>query len=273
VVVLKEAEMRRIVGKAGMLLSVLIMVALTASSCGGGSSKVGVHEDEVFADLLAAQAGITTYKLDIFTMQHMYGQSGILTLETTLSVDASATVDVTNEEMEIDMTVTAQATGRDTETTQTRVFLVGDYLYTGTASSGQEWSWTKEATPSGYWDNRESLGQQLHLLEFSQREIVREENVDGVDCFVLELTPDLDQLWSLMTQSWTGETSNVTNPKDMIKGCSVTQWVAKDTSLLAKGVVQMNLDLTSDDMVILVEVKFHDYNEPVSINLPSEAEG
>jgi hypothetical protein len=265
--------MRGIVGKAGILVSVLVLIGLTASSCGGGTSKVSVDADEVVANLLAAQAGTTTYKLEMFSMEYRYGQSGILTLETTVSIDASATVDTTNEEMEIDMTGTIAATGQDTETTQMRVFLVGDYLYTGAASSSQDWSWTKEAVPSGYWDDQESLGQQLQLLEGSHRTILREEDVDGVDCFVLQLTPDLDQLWSVMTQSWTGEMNNVTNPIDVIKGCSVTWWVAKDTSLLAKGVVQMNLDLTSDDMVVLVETKFHDYNEPVSINLPPEAQG
>jgi hypothetical protein len=263
--------MRRMFGKAGMLVSVLVLVGLTASSCGGGAPEVNV--DEVIANSLAAQAGVTTYKLEMSSMEYTYGQSGILTVETTVSIDTSATVDLTNEEMEIDMTMTIAATGQDTVTTQMRVFSVGDYLYTGTASSSQDWSWTKEPVPSGYWDDQESLGQQLQFLEGSHRRILREENIDGVDCFVLQLTPDLDQLWSVMTQSWTGEMNNVTNPIDVIKGCSVTWWVAKDTSLLAKGVVQMNLDLTSDDMVVLVEMKFHDYNEPISINLPSEAEG
>ena len=136
--------MRRMVGKAGILLSVLILAGLTAPCCGGGTSEVSVDVDEVIANLLAAQASIATYKLDIFSMEYMYGQGyGLLMQELNVSVDASAVVDETNKEMEMDMTVTVAATGQDTEKTQTRVFLVGDYLYTGMASSGQEWSWTK----------------------------------------------------------------------------------------------------------------------------------
>jgi hypothetical protein len=272
VVVLKEAEMRRIVGKAGILMSVLVLIGLTASSCGGGASKVGVDADEVVANLLAAQAGITTYKLDLSTWSYQYSTGEGLIQELTLSMDASAAVDRTQQQMEMDMTVSVAATGHDTETTHTRVFLLGDCLYTGTASSSQEWSWTRQAMPSGYWDEQEAVDQQLRLLEGSRRKIRRDENVDGVDCHVLELTPDLDQLWSIMTQSWMVEMSNVTNPKDVIKDCSVTQWVAKDTSLLSKGVLQMNLHLGSDNMVTTLEFQFHDYNEPVSINLPPEAE-
>jgi len=248
------------------------MVCVSAFSCGGRTFEGSLDVDELVANSLAAQAGIMTYRLDLSTMSYQYSGGEGLLQEFTQSIDASAVVDQANHEMDMDITMTVAATGQATETTQMRVFLVGDYLYVGTASSGQDWSWTKKVMPLGYWDEQEALGQQLELLEGSQRKILREENVDGVDCYVLQLTPDLDQLWSVMTQSWTDDMGDVTNPRELIKSCSVTQWVAKDTSLLAKAVVQMNLDLTSYDMVLLTEARVHDYNEPVSINLPSEAE-
>jgi hypothetical protein len=273
----EEGDMRKM---AGIFMSVLVLIGLTAASCGGETSNVGMDADEVVADMLSAQAGVATYRLELSSWEYMYGQEGILMQELTVSVDTSAVVDKTNRQIEMDMTVSLAATGRATETTHTRVFVVGDYLYTGMASSSQEWSWAKKGTPSSYWDQQEALGQQLELLEGSQRKMQGDDNVDGVDCYVLELTPDLDHLWTAMTQSWMGEMSSVTNPKEVIKGSSVTQWIAKDTYLLVKGVAHLNLHLAPEDtgtangmdMVANVEVQFYDYNEPVSIHLPSEAE-
>lgn len=257
----------------GILLAILVLAGLAVSACSDDSYRPGISVDELVARSLAAQSGVTTYRFDMFQVFYTYGQQGILMQEYSVSDNAVGVVDEANHRMAMDMSVTVQQSGRDPQTTEVRAFLISDNLFTGTLSTGQQWTWQKQALGPGSWNNQTALDQSRELLEGSRRKLVREEEVNGVECYVVELTPDVDQFWERLAGSLTGDASSLVNSKEAVTGLGATQWIARDTHLLAKMAWQANLHLAQEnmDMVILVEMAIHHINEPVDITLPPEA--
>ena len=125
--------------------------------------------------------------------------------------------------------------------------------------------------------------------EIAQVKVIGSEKVRGVDCYILQLTPDMGQLWQLAMQQ-SGVTGEGVLPDigeenilEMFQSFSVKQWISKDTHFLAKTEVAMLLEATPAEMGypeeeglmtmdITMDMLAYDYNQPVSIALPPEAE-
>jgi hypothetical protein len=72
--------------------------------------------------------------------------------------------------------------------------------------------------------------------------------------------------------------------EDMFKSLSYTVWIAKDTKQLKKLKMFIDMEMTAEqagalasdfdtmDMEITVDMSLKDYDKPVSIDLPDEAE-
>jgi len=106
---------------------------------------------------------------------------------------------------------------------------------------------------------------------------------------MLKLTPDMAQLWQLAMQQ-TGMTGEEMLPdideeflQDMFKDFSIKQWIAKDSYLLARADMAIAMELTPEaldypeeeglmTMDIAMDLLVYNYNQPVSIVLPPEAE-
>jgi len=117
------------------------------------------------------------------------------------------------------------------------------------------------------------------------------EKLDGVDCYVIKLTPDMNQLFKMMMSQMQSEglpsmeSLDGINLADMIKNTVVTIWIARDSRLLMREDVSMDMDFNARALGLEEEgsgrmnaritatVKFLDYNQPVSIVLPPEAAG
>jgi hypothetical protein len=101
---------------------------------------------------------------------------------------------------------------------------------------------------------------------------------------VLALTPDLDKLQqALLEQPGIGEQlAEMPDLDSMIQKMTIKIWVAKDTYFLMKAVVAMTLVIDAQAMgmpagegtatiELSLQMAAHDYNEPVSVELPAEA--
>jgi hypothetical protein len=147
----------------------------------------------------------------------------------------------------------------------------------------------KSGMPQGYWEQMNQVEPQVELLEAAQVEVIGSEEVNSVDCYVLQLTPDMAKLWQVaMRQSGiTGEQILPELDEELLqqvfKSFSVKQWVAKDTHFLAKVEIDMALELTPEafgspeeegsvKMDVAFDLLTFGYNQPVSIVLPKEAE-
>ena len=151
--------------------------------------------------------------------------------------------------------------------------------------------WMKSEMTDDIWDEMSQMVEVVEpyaaLLEAAQVTVTGIEQVAGVDCYVLEVVPDIDQLWELAMQQ--AEMADTTIPvvtddfiSEIFRDFSVTLWVAKDTFFVNRVIIDMSVEMTPEDMGfpgedgilrmdILMYMLAHDYNQPVSITLPPGA--
>ena len=143
--------------------------------------------------------------------------------------------------------------------------------------------------PEGTWDQMSQTESQIELLKTAQINFIGSEKIQGIDCYVFELTPDMDQLWQIALQQAAlgGEEVLPDVPEeflqDIFRSFSIKQWIAKDTYYLTKAEMDISIGLIPEalgqpeengelSMNISMDVVAYDYNEPVAIVLPPEAE-
>ncbi len=139
----------------------------------------------------------------------------------------------------------------------------------------------KEEAPEEWWEEFQQIGwgeSQIELLEAAQVEVIGSERVGGIDCYVLEVTPDLEQLWQLSNHLHFDEAPDVTEEylQEIFRSFSVKQWVAKDTYFLAKAEIDIAREFPPEEagpstLDIAVVLLCYNYNQPVTIVLPPEA--
>ena len=147
---------------------------------------------------------------------------------------------------------------------------------------GEEPTWMKEEVPEEWWEESQQMGwgeSQIEILEEAQVEVIGSERVDGIDCYVLEVIPDLEQLWQLSHYLHFDEAPDVTEEylQEIFRSFSVKQWVAKDTYFLTKAEIYIAREFppekagpsTVDIAMVLLS---YNHNQSVSIELPPEAE-
>ena len=280
---------------------VLVMV-LSFVACVGEPSA-----QEIVDAVIEAQDDIRTCEFEIDMTLDMSGEVEGEAVEMTLTMEFSGALDSDNREMRIDSrTDTDMETPREPDEgeltmvtylageVRMAMYHVGGMRYAMMGAAGEEPRWTTSEASEADWEEMSEgidlilqTEAQIGLLETAQVKVIGSEKVKGVDCYVLQLTPDMEQLWQLANQQplltdmgmFTAVGEDIL--QDMFRSFSVKQWVTKDTHFLTRTEVDMALDLTPEalgveegQMTIDVTISMlvHNHNQPVTIVLPSEAE-
>lgn len=132
------------------------------------------------------------------------------------------------------------------------------------------------------------LQQQIALFEVSKVIRLADETIEGMNCYVLSLIPNIEKLSEITLQDpGTKEIFNRMNldPETMFKDMSLKHWYSKDSFLPIKFQMRSSMavsaetvrQLTGEEYEMRLEMTSdglnHNFNEPVSIELPLEAEG
>ncbi len=164
-----------------------------------------------------------------------------------------------------------------------------------------------ETYNESYLPSQDQLELQMELLNCANVTLLDDEVVNDTDCNVLKLELDFEKLLEfLMNQTTMGvidipgfdnqdimnnsqeteignvsdEMGNVTDEiEDTIDmmNISITEWIAKDTYFVLKAEATMEMTMSPDTeeeakVAMDYTMTFYDYNEPVTIVLPPEAE-
>jgi outer membrane lipoprotein-sorting protein len=290
-----------------LAVSLVLVMALTFVACDGEDLP---SAEEIIEGMTQAVVDVRTGEFDMeMTMDvdaEVEGESGKANIE----MDASGVMDIENCQMQIAMTMQVEATGEEDVDMAAEVYLIDNTFYMMTDALGMMTdvfgmgpTWLKleltemeelaemEELPEGYWNQEELLEFQQELLEASEIEVTGSERVDGIDCYVLESNPDMKQLWQTVMEMYETTGLDMTDmPEDFVDYLdemfdSFTQklWVAKDTYLPMKVEVEMTMDFTAEDVGspdeegevavdLFMSMLIFNYNQPVSIELPPEAE-
>jgi hypothetical protein len=245
--------------------------------------------------VLANADKIHTYSFDMNMTTKMLitnetGQTDLTTIS-----QGNGVVDNINKKMAIfmDMSMKIAEMPEVPGRMEMEMYLVNNTIYSkvdmGIATLPAQW--VKMQMPEGYddyWSSQNQLQQQMELLNASEVTRLEDDMVNGVDCYVLEIDPDLEKFWELVSdQSGMVEQLQALPGFDiqkMMKSLAMKEWIAKDTNFPAKTEMAMSMAMSSEDLNIPyteekftmtmdydIEMIFFDYNNPVTIELPEEA--
>lgn len=271
-------------------MSLALVMVLSFTACAVEVTKeVGLPSTQEIVDgVLESLDNIKTFQFDMDMTVDMSGEVEGEAVEMTMVMDSDAAIDVENREIGMKINIDMALPDEGEMEIGEEVYIIGDMMYMFIDVPGTGPMWLKSKMPAGSWEHMSQNEAQIELLKTAQVKVMGSEKIQGIDCYVFELTPDMEQLWQIAMQQATvvGEEVLPDVPEEffqeMFRSFSVKQWIAKDTYYLTKVETNMAIELTAEAMGIeegevfqdiTMTLFIYDYNEPVSIVLPPEAKG
>lgn len=267
------------------LAAVVVIAAVMMFS----SYAMALSEEE--KEAIFANATIDTYKYNYTfdmdtTMEMQDNVTGAI--DVIMVINGSYIVDNTNEtmpvkpgNMSINTSISRNTTGRIVEIEIVKPVTVSVCI---NDSPYMVYLWNPKLSElldvMGSPESYESFWESMGLLNNSDEVLLEDEIVDGVNCNVLKIVPETEMFWELvMNQSETfRELQNLLGfDNQSITNVSTIQWIAKDTGFPQKSETRLETVMNIKDFDesytdeeftmardITMEMRFSDYNEPVS---------
>ena len=229
----------------GALLLCLVMSTISVAGC-GISTIDGMTGEQLLDNVLAADSNLHTFKMYSTSEMEMMGMS--------ITVDGYGAYDRNAQEMYMIMEDTGQ------------IYIVGDWMYMEITGMG----WIKMELEEDTWEQEDMTAQQLMVLEnYAEVKILGREQISGIDCYKIEVVPDLQSLWDwVMEEEDIGYLGYDIDLDELFEEFTITVWIATDSYFM----VQSSIDMTMQFLGRVSEtITCYDFNEPVDINLPLAA--
>jgi hypothetical protein len=276
-----------------LAISLALVVAVSITSC------IGVTKDEVelptaqeiIDEVIESFDNIKAYQFDMDMDQDQVGETEGVAFERAVTIDNSGALDLEDMQMRASLSMRVVEPGEDEVVEAMEMYIIDNMMYAKPEVSGEESVWMKSELPAGTWEMMKgisALENYLDLLETAQVEVIGSEEVNEVDCYVLQLTPEMEQLWRSVGPGGIGEGRIApTIPRDFLQDIfqsfSIKHWIAKNTYFIMKTEIDMITELTAEvqeyfgeegtiSMDTSLVFQAYNYNQPVSIELPLEAE-
>jgi hypothetical protein len=171
---------------------------------------------------------------------------------------------------------------------ENQVYVIDGTIYIQGLFPRQPQMWTKTPAGENYWQVQNQAAQVMKLLPESppvswSGETIKVGNAD-IPCNFTQVTPDLPRLWTLMA-SQPGLQLPANAPpgvpfSQFVKNAQMKLWVAQAGDLPVSAELKMSIQIDPEQVPTLTEnfkqdismsLQFHDYNQPLSIELPAEA--
>lgn len=236
------------------LLAAVVALLLVLSGCGAlpsgqpPSDERAVDERERVASALDS---VSTYR---FTVDGTVSAS---------DGDRTRTVDVSGEGVVNKRRQRMRSNATADGTTRSR-YLDGYTSYT----ECPEWDgWgVDNASESTAWFDLTPLGRQMALVRESTVYWGGNETLDGTRTFVLVAHPSKETLTSLPD---IGRTTQTDLSRANIENATVRLWVDSETARPVKSDLHIDLSTGGASGTVDVTVRYHSYDEPVTVSLPA----
>jgi hypothetical protein len=270
-----------------LLLSLALVLSFGLVAFVGCGALTQEEIDEIIANVTSAEAETVSFDLDLPMSITVTGGSEAGTM--TAAVTGSGVMDMVNEEMQMTMDMAMDIPDEGEQNISAQIYFVDDWMYIGMDIPGFGSQWMKMEATEDMWQQQAPLEQHLELWEGAvEVKSLGNETVNGVDCYVFEIKPDMAVLSDMLAQETSGMGMDLMDfsqfdLSDMFQELSVKEWLAQDSYLPMKMEIKVVVEMSADEfgdtggdfdkMTIDVEVNMnlYDYNQPVSIELPPEA--
>ncbi|MBA7619459.1 hypothetical protein ES703_26798 [subsurface metagenome] len=280
-------------GKRIVAMSLVLVMVLSFTTCGKGVELPSAQE--IVDGAIQALDNIRAYEFEIAMSMDVTGEAEGEAFEMTMVTDSSGAFDLANRQMRMDMAMSVVLPGEDEVDMEIELYLIDSTGYIMMDVPGIGPVWEKEELSEADWEETVemlSLAEpQIEILETAEVEVIGSEKIGGIDCYVVEITPDMEQFWeTVMQQATLGFVEEMGLPMvteeildEVSYSFSAKQWIAKDTYFLIKVEIDMVIELTPEAMGspgeegeatidTSISMLAYNYNQPVSIELPPEAE-
>lgn len=255
------------------------MLSLATSGCiffGGASAE------EIKASTLSSvdSGEISSYMFDMTVTAITNTDNDGISMSVDSVVRGNGVIDLNNHQMMMDMDMTSS--GTLAMEMNLGVYLMDNIVYMkSTVSDKTQWMKMDLSSLESDSETYNHLGSQLDLLEQGDVELLDDETINGVECHVLQVTPDIQTLYdTLLNQQSMGSMSSSSIPlpydvSEMMKSFSMKCWIAKDTEYMMKMYASISMDMSvesvSSTLDMEMTIEFSNYNLPVYISLPPGA--
>jgi hypothetical protein len=287
------------------LLLAVILAALSLSGCGGNDAEpdetagglTGEEAQQVVADSMVAMKNVNSYTFSMdmdMDMEAVGGSSPgkvTATMEMDAAMDMAAKIMRASFEMSFDEISVEGVTEDMPQNISMEMYMIEEtaYVKMDMPEIGEQWVKMPFTEEMKEIYNLDMVEQQMTPLESaSDIEYLRSEKVDGSDCYVLKIVPDMAAMldWFEAQQTATGGLGfgEMESLEDVFKNLSYTAWIDKDSKLMRKINIGMSMEMNAEEfgagesefdsmtMDITMGMNIGDFNEPVPIDLPEEAE-
>jgi hypothetical protein len=278
------------------LVSLLLLVTLVLNGC---ASKEGVitqtttkvvTAEDILNNAVSAMGKVTTYKLDydLSTNMEVTGKNA---MKMNMNGGGPGVMDITNQKMQMSMDMNMTVPGIGTSEMNVKmsmeIYLFEGWVYTKMTIPGTEVQWIKTKNPDNI--TQDQVAQMTTLMKSSMKTtLTGTETINGINCYVLEVTPDMGQLWQwLMSQQGNDLIGDIDyNQFDLskiIKSFGLKYWIDKNNYQILQAEADMNMlidaqtvgaateEFDSMTMIMTMNMSFFDYNKAVNVELPAEA--
>ncbi|MEA2045516.1 MAG: DUF6612 family protein [Euryarchaeota archaeon] len=262
---------------------ILLLLALIVAAFSGCIEEEPSAED-LKTMMIDAGQDIETVKFTMVTDQTTTITN--VTESETIITDSrgEGEVNMTAQAMKLLMITTSKMGDAENVTMEMEMYMLGDAFYMNIDGN---WTNMTGIFPEGMMDQQNQLKMQMEMLNNSRVELEGSEKIDGQDTYVLKVVPDMEAFSATMEKQMGSMLIVGMNLTDIYSNAEMecTTWLSKDSYLPVKIQVNMKMKMTPETMGLPVEdvgdfdmliesdsmVLYHDYNQPVVIELPSEA--
>lgn len=273
-----------------LLLSLALVLCFAFVGCAEKEETLTSEQiNQIITEAVNGLAEAESYGFDMDVSMTMDVIGG--TEPGTMSMDADATgvIDSVNKEMQMVMGMTMNVPGQDEQEMHMDMYIVGEWVYVKMSIPEMGDQWMKMKLTPEMWETQKQVEQQMELLKTATEvKFVGSEVVDGIDCYVFDIIPDLEKLAEYLSQQQGMQgldLEDIENLEELFENMSISikEWIAEDSSLLTKATAHMLMEVTPEDvgaspkdfdrmtMDLSTDMTVYDYNQPVSIELPPEA--
>jgi outer membrane lipoprotein-sorting protein len=274
--------------KVILAISLALTLSLAAFGCGEGELT---QEDieSIVADAAAANAAVNTVSFDMEMEMFMDAVTQDGSVQMTMVADGTGAIDQANQKLKMTMNMDMDIPELGQEGMTMEMYATGGWMYMKMDIPGLGEQWVKMPMTEDMWQSQSQFEQQIELLR-TAREVTfhGSENVNGTDCYVVEIVPDMTVIFEIMSQQQMPGMEDMgidgLDMADWFKKMTVKVWIAKDSYLEIKSDIHMTMEVTAADvgasqddlekmtMDMNMTMTMHDYNEEVSIELPAGAQ-
>lgn len=280
------------------LVMSLVMVLVSAVGC----SQQIISEEELANKIVETHEKIKTVKFDMDISVKTDFKIGENIETTNMNMTGNGAMDNVNNtsymKMLMEMNMPPMGISEETETLNSdmEIYIIDNTMYSKSVMKvGEETipaEWIKMEIAPDY--NPMPVDYFIDLLqEASEIKILSDEKVDGIECYVVKLTPDMNKFLELMAQQiqmLVGdipiEPTIIDDLSQLFEQLDITYWIAKDTFFPIKEHINITMVINPEtlgkatlpedeglEMKFFIETtsNYHSYNEPVAIELPEEA--